>query len=164
MCKLLPHLCLPHLLVYLYLNSHRTLLYATLCRLARAKTGTGKTIAFLLPTIQRLFQPSPSPSSTSAPRAVQRPTGTQPYMGVQVLVLSPTRELALQTEKAARGLSTTSSWGSMSVIGGTKIATDQRRLQTERADVLVAVRPSTNFMLPSYPALHSALKYTRSLY
>lgn len=152
MCRLSPHLYPPRLL---YLNRYHTLLYATLCRLARAKTGTGKTIAFLLPTIQRLFQPSPSPSSASAPRAVKRPTGTQPYMGVQVLVLSPTRELALQTEKAARGLSTSSSWGSMSVIGGTKIHTDQRRLQSERANVLVAVRPLTRLMLASYPASHS---------
>ncbi len=157
MCKFLPRLCLPHLASYPCSNWHHTLLHATFCRLARAKTGTGKTIAFLLPTIQRLFHPSPSPSSSLAPRAVQPPTGSQPYMGVQVLVLSPTRELALQTEKVARSLCTSSSWGSISLIGGTKLHTDQKRIQTDRADVLVAVRLSTHLMLPSYPTTHPHL-------
>jgi superfamily II DNA/RNA helicase len=153
MCKLLLHPSPPYLPSYLYSNWLHTLLYTTLSRLARAKTGTGKTIAFLLPTIQRLFHPSSSASPSSVPRGaqrsrgVQRSIGTQPYMGVQVLVLSPTRELALQTQSVARSLCTSSSWGSISVVGGTTFSTDQKRLQTERADVLVAVRPSTYLML-----------------
>src|SRR6266567_3213170 len=44
-----------------------------------AETGTGKTAAFLLPIIQRISEKS-------------RP-------GVRVLVLAPTRELALQIQK-----------------------------------------------------------------
>jgi ATP-dependent RNA helicase MSS116 len=47
--------------------------------LVQAKTGTGKTMAFLLPTVERLAkQPQP------------------PKGSISVLILSPTRELALQ--------------------------------------------------------------------
>lgn len=48
--------------------------------LVQAKTGTGKTIAFLLPTVERLA------------KLPQRP----PQGQISVLILSPTRELALQ--------------------------------------------------------------------
>ena len=46
--------------------------------MARAKTGTGKTMAFLIPAIEALVR---------APRSAA---------GISVLVLSPTRELASQ--------------------------------------------------------------------
>jgi superfamily II DNA/RNA helicase len=52
--------------------------------LVSSHTGSGKTAAFLLPSIQRL-QAEPTVKS----------------MGPRVLVLTPTRELALQVEKAA---------------------------------------------------------------
>lgn len=52
--------------------------------LAQAKTGTGKTIAFLLPAIQKLIT---RPSSSTSPRN-RRP--------ISLLVISPTRELATQ--------------------------------------------------------------------
>ena len=53
--------------------------------LVSSHTGSGKTAAFLLPGLQRLLQPS----------AVEG-------KGPRMLVLTPTRELALQVEKAAR--------------------------------------------------------------
>src|ERR1700686_3088470 len=46
-----------------------------------AQTGTGKTLAFLLPLLERLAQ-----------------AGTAP--GVKALILSPTRELAIQTNES----------------------------------------------------------------
>ena len=51
-----------------------------------AQTGTGKTAAFALPILQRLFE---------APRATGRPK-------IRALVLAPTRELALQIDQAFR--------------------------------------------------------------
>ncbi|RDB20419.1 DEAD-box ATP-dependent RNA helicase 25 [Hypsizygus marmoreus] len=54
--------------------------------LVQAKTGTGKTIAFLLPAIERLLK--------------LRAQGV-PLRGVSILVLAPTRELALQIEEEA---------------------------------------------------------------
>jgi ATP-dependent RNA helicase MSS116 len=53
--------------------------------LAQAKTGTGKTVAFLLPAIAKLVR--------------AREAGRAPPSGsVSTLILSPTRELALQIE------------------------------------------------------------------
>ncbi|KAF8169504.1 P-loop containing nucleoside triphosphate hydrolase protein [Pholiota molesta] len=55
--------------------------------LAQAKTGTGKTIAFLLPAIQTLLN-----------------RGRKPGSAVSLLVISPTRELAMQIAKEAKQL------------------------------------------------------------
>lgn len=55
--------------------------------LAQAKTGTGKTIAFLLPAIQSLINKNRQGNS-----------------GISVLVISPTRELAMQIAKEATAL------------------------------------------------------------
>eukprot|EP00624_Nannochloropsis_granulata_P006938 evm.model.NODE_5536_length_9577_cov_21.171974.4 len=51
-----------------------------------ARTGSGKTAAFLIPVLERLQSHSPR-------------------MGARALILSPTRELAMQTVKFAKGLS-----------------------------------------------------------
>jgi len=52
--------------------------------LATAQTGTGKTAAFMLPALEKLSQPSPVAGR-----------------GPRILVLTPTRELALQVTAAA---------------------------------------------------------------
>ncbi|GAB3609852.1 MULTISPECIES: DEAD/DEAH box helicase [Humibacter] len=66
--------------------------------IGQAKTGTGKTFGFGLPLIQRL--------------------GPEPALGVQALIVAPTRELAIQVaedlELAASGRSTTI----VSIYGG----------------------------------------------
>ena len=66
-----------------------------------AETGTGKTAAFLLPIVQRLSE-----------RA--RP-------GVRVLILAPTRELALQIQKNYTELNKVKANRSIITIGGTNI-------------------------------------------
>jgi ATP-dependent RNA helicase RhlE len=66
-----------------------------------AETGTGKTAAFLLPIIQMLT-------------AQKRP-------GVRVLVLAPTRELALQIQNNYNELNTVKDKESVLVIGGENI-------------------------------------------
>ena len=63
-----------------------------------AETGTGKTAAFLLPIIQRL--------------------GAQKRAGIRVLVLAPTRELALQIQKNYDELNHLKTNRSVLVIGG----------------------------------------------
>ncbi|KAL6179010.1 hypothetical protein ACLB2K_050526 [Fragaria x ananassa] len=56
---------------------------------ARAKTGSGKTFAYLLPLLQKLFSDSEEPQKKLAPRAI---------------VLVPTRELSQQVYKEVRSL------------------------------------------------------------
>ena len=82
-----------------------------------AETGTGKTAAFLLPIIQRL--------SESA-----RP-------GLRVLVLAPTRELALQTQENYAALNRVKTNRSVLAIGGANIRTQLADLRRGAA-VLIA--------------------------
>jgi ATP-dependent RNA helicase RhlE len=82
-----------------------------------AETGTGKTAAFLLPIIQKITER-------------QRP-------GVRVLVLAPTRELAIQIEKNYGELNRTKANRSVTVIGGANIRTQISSLRRGAA-VLIA--------------------------
>lgn len=75
--------------------------------LARAKNGTGKTGAFLIPTLEKV-------SSSIAK--------------IQALILVPTRELALQTSQIAKELSRHMSLEVMVSTGGTSLQDDVMRL------------------------------------
>ena len=57
-----------------------------------AQTGTGKTAAFALPTLDRLA----AAPAAAAPTNGSRPRHRQPSRPIRALVLSPTRELAAQ--------------------------------------------------------------------
>ncbi|MBL8889568.1 MAG: DEAD/DEAH box helicase [Planctomycetaceae bacterium] len=72
-----------------------------------AETGSGKTAAFCLPILQRLFIPTSANQQTSEPESNERPFRSgQPKHDrnskrrVSVLVLTPTRELANQVSKS----------------------------------------------------------------
>ena len=67
--------------------------------LATAQTGTGKTLSFLIPIVEML----------------QKTQGRAP---AQALILLPTRELAMQVEKAFRTIRTSSSQTVALVVGG----------------------------------------------
>jgi len=82
-----------------------------------AETGTGKTAAFLLPIIQRLSE------------------RTRP--GIRVLVLAPTRELALQIQKNYGEFNRVKSNRSVIAIGGANIRTQIAELR-RGACVLIA--------------------------
>lgn len=69
--------------------------------IASASTGTGKTAAFLLPVLNQLV-------------------GTKPGV-LRVLVLTPTRELALQIDEQALALGYHLGFSSVAIIGGTKM-------------------------------------------
>lgn len=88
--------------------------------LAIAQTGTGKTGAFLIPVLDRLCD--------------------EPHDDVDTLIITPTRELAMQIEGQVVGLSYHTGVSAISVYGGR----DGRALDQERAamkqgvDVIVA--------------------------
>ena len=70
--------------------------------LAGAQTGTGKTAAFVLPLLQRLHASRP----TSGPRIIR------------ALILTPTRELALQVEESVRTYGAQDPIRSTTIYGG----------------------------------------------
>lgn len=91
--------------------------------LGRARTGTGKTIAFLLPAIERVLQ--------SGEYQMGRNVG--------ILVISPTRELATQIGEQAEKLLTFHSEMSVQVVyGGTKLGRDVTQLMKKLPTILVA--------------------------
>src|SRR5712691_41198 len=70
--------------------------------LAGAQTGTGKTAAFVLPLLQRL-NGARTPGWNGAPgRDAPHARRNGPRPPIQALVLTPTRELALQVEQSVR--------------------------------------------------------------
>src|ERR1041384_411641 len=82
-----------------------------------AETGTGKTAAFFLPIIQQL--------------------SLQTRPGIRVLVLAPTRELALQIQKNYSELNHLKANKSVLVIGGANIRTQLAELR-RRPTVVIA--------------------------
>src|ERR1700761_4060669 len=69
---------------------------------ATAQTGTGKTLAFLVPIIEKLLKPT-APGGKNAIRG---------------LVLSPTRELAMQIAEAFSNLAVNTGQQAAVVVGG----------------------------------------------
>jgi ATP-dependent RNA helicase RhlE len=86
-----------------------------------AQTGTGKTAAFMLPSIQRLAAADKRPQPRSC----------------RMLVLAPTRELASQIAESARGYARFSHMRVATVFGGTSIHRN-RQDTAGGVDVLVA--------------------------
>jgi ATP-dependent RNA helicase RhlB len=90
----------------------------------QAQTGTGKTAAFLITILTRLWE---------NPEQTRRPTGTP-----RALVLAPTRELALQIETDAHDLAKYMDIGVTCVVGGMDFQTQLERIKSGRLDVLIA--------------------------
>ncbi len=83
--------------------------------LAQAQTGTGKTIAFLLPILQNL---------------------TVEQNSLQSLILAPTRELAIQIKDEIEKLTTHMDVNAVAVYGGEQIDRQMRALKTKPAIVV----------------------------
>jgi ATP-dependent RNA helicase RhlE len=89
---------------------------------ACAQTGTGKTLGFLLPIMHRLL--------TADAAATGR-------MGTRVLILAPTRELAVQIEDELQGVAYHTNLSSVAVFGGVEAGPQERGLRGA-ADIVVA--------------------------
>lgn len=92
--------------------------------MAGAQTGTGKTAAFALPILQKLL---PLASSSTSP--AKHP--------IRALVLTPTRELAIQVEESIKVYAKHTALRSLVVFGGVDIKTQTPHLKTG-IEVLVA--------------------------
>jgi ATP-dependent RNA helicase RhlE len=89
--------------------------------IACAQTGTGKTAAFVVPTLQTLLK-----DAALSPRAKSR-----------VLVLAPTRELAVQIEDEIHGLAYHTTITSAAIYGGVEMGAQERALKAG-VDIIVA--------------------------
>jgi ATP-dependent RNA helicase DeaD len=79
--------------------------------IARAKTGTGKTLAFLLPIMDKIYTERAYP---------------------QALIMAPTRELALQITEEARKLARHTGVKILAVYGGQDVEKQLRKLEGGR--------------------------------
>ena len=86
-----------------------------------AQTGTGKTAAFMLPSIDRL-------------READKQT---PFKSCRMLVLAPTRELAGQIAQSAKDYGALAGLKVHSIVGGTSVNKDRNKLH-RGTDILVA--------------------------
>lgn len=83
-----------------------------------ARTGSGKTAAFTLPVVDKLRQHSAK-------------------VGIRALILSPSRELALQTYKQVKDFSKGTDLRSVVLIGGDSLE-DQFQMMMNNPDIVVA--------------------------
>jgi ATP-dependent RNA helicase RhlE len=92
-----------------------------------AETGTGKTAAFVVPILQRLL--------LAADGFETRPMTHPPRS--RVLVLAPTRELAVQIEDEIHGLCYHTTITSAAIYGGVEMGAQERALRAG-VDIIVA--------------------------
>ena len=95
-----------------------------------AKTGSGKTCGFLLPAFHRLLN-SPAPARRGSPR---------------VLVLAPTRELAMQIEVESTKFGRTSNIRSTCCYGGAPKSIQIRKIQ-QGLEVIIATPGRLNDLI-----------------
>ncbi|KAK0391042.1 hypothetical protein NLU13_0544 [Sarocladium strictum] len=107
---------------------------------AQAKTGTGKTLAFLLPLLQRMINEDPNLASRSA-------IGTARSTDIRGIVLSPTRELAEQIAAEARKLTRYTGLVVQSAVGGTRKSDMLRQTQRQGCHLMVATPGRLNDIL-----------------
>ncbi|KAI1505296.1 ATP-dependent RNA helicase mss116 [Biscogniauxia marginata] len=98
---------------------------------AQAKTGTGKTLAFLVPVFQRLLQDTPDLADPRLRR-------TAAIDNVRAIILSPTRELAEQIGVEARKLAQNTGIVVQTAVGGTRKKEALFQMQRQGCHILVA--------------------------
>ena len=86
-----------------------------------AQTGTGKTAAFMLPSIDRLRQAE----------------NRIPFKSCRMLVLAPTRELAMQIADSAKDYGALAGLKVQAIVGGTSVNKDRNKLH-RGTDILIA--------------------------
>jgi superfamily II DNA/RNA helicase len=88
--------------------------------LVSSQTGSGKTAAFVLPGLQRLRQPAAKPGK-----------------GPRMLVLTPTRELALQVQKATHGYCSGQRLLTACLVGGMPYGAQLKQIR-KPVDIVIA--------------------------
>ena len=111
---------------------------------ASAQTGTGKTAAFMLPTLQRIAvekpgraeKPDAKEPNAAAGRGAKR-SDTKRNAYPRALIITPTRELAAQIDAVAKSVCASTGQQAVIVTGGSRYKHQITALQ-KGCDVLVA--------------------------
>ncbi|KAI0316066.1 P-loop containing nucleoside triphosphate hydrolase protein [Amylostereum chailletii] len=120
--------------------------------LVRAKTGTGKTIGFLVPAIENRLKAIEQAGDAQAGRTYAR-------TNVGTLVISPTRELATQIAAEATRLTTWHKGFGVSLFtGGNSKMQQLREFNRGNRDIVVATPGRLLDLLNSQPEVANAMK------
>ncbi|KAF2465593.1 DEAD-domain-containing protein [Lindgomyces ingoldianus] len=100
--------------------------------IAQAKTGTGKTLGFLVPVIQKII--------AEDPKLGERPRGYKKGRAddIRAIVMSPTRELAEQIAVEARKITSGTGVVVQVAVGGTQKRMMLQKTQREGCHLLIA--------------------------
>ena len=112
--------------------------------LVRAKTGTGKTMAFLVYALEKSLN-------------LNKNTSVFSKRSIPIFILSPTRELALQIAKEAEKLVKHLGLRVRISVGGTPRAASVRDIQ-QSCDILVATPGRINDLLMNEPIVKDQMK------
>ena len=104
-----------------------------------ARTGSGKTAAFVLTVLERLLMKGVNEASTSS-------------SSIRAVILSPTRELALQTLKVTNTLASFTSLKAVGIVGGDSIE-GQFNTLASKPDIIVATPGRLSHLLREIPDL-----------
>lgn len=134
--------------------------------LVKAKTGTGKTIAFLVPAIEaRLKQLSAVAAQASSASGLKNDArvshgAEEAYARKHVgtLVISPTRELAIQIAVEASKLTKHHGHQVHLFVGGENKFRQMRGFDMGRKDIIVATPGRLQDMIQSEPSVKRALE------
>ena len=103
----------------------------------QARTGTGKTAAFLIAAMNRVLRgESAAEAEAAAPRGSDRPAPSGPSCRPRIFIVAPTRELAIQIHKDAEAIGRHTGLAMGVVYGGTGYES-QRRMIEAGLDVLI---------------------------
>jgi len=102
-----------------------------------ARTGSGKTAAFVLAVLERLL-------------GCEQNVGSHSSSSIRALILSPTRELALQTLRVTQTLASFTSLSSVGIVGGDSIESQFSSL-SKRPQLLVATPGRLSHLLREIP-------------
>jgi ATP-dependent RNA helicase MSS116 len=115
----------------------------------KAKTGSGKTLGFLIPLLERVR------ASTNA----NAKANDDAKLRVSALVVSPSRELADQTRREAERLASFHDGvGVQMVIGGTSVEVERRRLLRGGCDILIGTPGRLLDHIENLPGLRETLQ------
>ncbi|KAJ1731474.1 hypothetical protein LPJ61_002518, partial [Coemansia biformis] len=120
--------------------------------MVKAKTGTGKTTAFLVPAIEALLR-----------EYEKDPSREHKGRTVGCLVVSPTRELAQQIAAEAEKLTRFHRWNVQLLVGGESSGGQLRRLRSMRSDIVIGTPGRLKDFLTNQESFKDQISGTKML-